>query len=445
MLKPLLNRLASLAAGFYAWGPDQVVKICKFSGLAQFSSWLSRRLSKRFAVLSIELFVALSLAVNFYLLVRPAVLPRPDGSLMNKFMFSYLSEHVDPGARDLVQLSWKKRLAGPMLSGWLLDTKINGNGNFNDVDFQNVFGFYNAAWLFLLFLILILHRKDALLIILGVFAGLMYNLTDPKNGALYYPWDMPTVFFFTWAFLLYDSRRIWLLMLVVWCGGLFKETNLCCALLILFGEQWTLKKRVAGFAATVGAVFITVRVLMAHYDIKAPALAMNNATNLIDLVWHSLLPSNIQILFNSDVRHVLFGNAGSILIILLLPWRNRRDILFKLLIVFYVIGQFFYGIVSEVRIWYEALPLGWMLISETLSRNHPTVPESQAGQNTPATGGPKLKRTVAANVHSAGAGQGVAQPGSNRDDRMGRVLGGSYWLMICLLLALALVVRILAH
>jgi len=37
-----------------------------------------------------------------------------------------------------------------------------------------------------------------------------------------------------------------------------------------------------------------------------------------------------------------------------------------LLIVSFVIGEFFCGIINEVRIWYELLPLGWMMIADAL-------------------------------------------------------------------------------
>ena len=69
-----------------------------------------------------------------------------------------------------------------------------------DPAFQHLFGFYQAAWVFLLFLVLILFRRDALFLMPAVFAGLTYNFTEhPQGGQLCYPWDMPTMLFFTLA------------------------------------------------------------------------------------------------------------------------------------------------------------------------------------------------------------------------------------------------------
>jgi len=195
------------------------------------------------------------------------------------------------------------------------------------MDFKLFFGVYHATWLFLLFLVLIVYRKDALLIMFAVFGGLMYNLTDTAQPPFYYPWDLPTMFFFTLACLLYDSRRLWPLMVVVWLGGLFKETTLCCALLILLGEHWTLKKRVAGFAATVIATFAANKFLMTLYGVKAPILAMNDAPGVIDIIRNTRLFYNFDILFGLKRAPLCwFANAGSLLIIMLIPWRNRRDV-----------------------------------------------------------------------------------------------------------------------
>ncbi|MGA2179844.1 MAG: tetratricopeptide repeat protein [Verrucomicrobiota bacterium] len=403
MLKSLSDKFADFAVGFSEWGAGWTGKLSGFFRLAPLSSVLTRHLSKRPALLGVELLVALSLTVTFYFLVRPTCLPYRDGNTISRSVFCYLSEHVSPESKKQVQLNWKKRLAGPMLSAWLLDVKFKGQKEFDQNGFQDVFGFYHAAWLFLLFLLLILYRRDALWIILGVFGGLMYNLTDPAQPSFYYPWDLPTMFFFTLACLLYDSRRMWLLLLVVWLGGLFKETTLCCALLVLLGEHWSLKKRVVGFTVTVLATFAANKLLMTLYDVRAPVLAMNDAPHIADIFRNAHVFSNVNLLFSLDLRHVLFANAGSLLIMMLIPWRNRRDVVFKTMILVFIIGQFFCGIFNEFRIWYELLPLGWMMIADAFRKDGQTIGKNRA-----------------------------------MDRRADRFWKGSYWLMLAGLLLLAL-------
>ena len=154
---------------------------------------------------------------------------------------------------------------------------------------------------------------------------------------------------------------------------------------------------------------------MAGYGVKTVSFALNDAGNFHEFILKTwgLLLDNIHLLFSMNLNHVLFTNAGALFIMMLIPWRNRRDVVFKILAVVFIIGQFLCGIIIEFRIWYEILPLGWMVISEALSSRCPIIMGGQSGP-----------------------GQG--QPDPVADDRTSRVLKGSYWLMIGALLVLAL-------
>jgi hypothetical protein len=172
------------------------------------------------------------------------------------------------------------------------------------------FGFYHSAWLFLLYLILIFYRSDALFIILGVFGGLMYNFIVPA-GEWFFPWDMPAMFFFTWACLLFDKRQLLPLVAVICLGSLFKETVMCCTLLILLGEFWPLRRRIAAFAVTVVACILARKLLMMIYGVREMAFAFNCATNLHDLLtkpWTSLI-QNLNYLAGFHLNSELFLTA----------------------------------------------------------------------------------------------------------------------------------------
>lgn len=355
-------------------------------------------LNKSPIIVGIELFVALALSVNFFFLVRPTCHPSPDGNAISQQLFSYLSVNANPAAKKQIQLNWRKRLAGPMLAGWLLDLSFKDKPVSDGRKFENLFGFYQTSWLFLLFLILILFQRFAVLIMLGVMGGMMYHLSEPT--AQFYPWDIATMFFFTFSCILYRRQRLGLLMLVVWIGALYKETTLCCALLILFGENWSWRKRITGFVALVGITFISYRVLMWLFGMEAPLLAMNQAKNIHDLFWKSVLVSNVHTLFSLSPRHVIFANAGTLVIMLLIPWKNRQEIAIKMLVIVYLIGEFFWGIIDEFRIWFEVLPLGWMMIGNLVFAKN--LPDHQNSTKTPRP-----------------------------------VLIGSYWLMLSMLVTIA--------
>ncbi|MGD0745983.1 MAG: hypothetical protein ABSA45_12595, partial [Verrucomicrobiota bacterium] len=171
--------------------------------------------------LFIELFVALSLSVTYYFLVGYFASGSPNNTT-NGLVFSSCSIP----AFHLQQFGdfWKARLSGLLISGWLFDFLVK-NDTFSMDHFFQLFGSYQALWLFLLFLSVIFALRHSLLINLGIFAGLMYNFT-PAAGLYFYPWDLPATLFFTLAVLFFERRQMLLMALAICAGCFFKETVL---------------------------------------------------------------------------------------------------------------------------------------------------------------------------------------------------------------------------
>ncbi len=421
-MKSLPNKFANFAASFHDWATSWTGGLPQLFKLPRLSSWLSHRFSKPAALVGIESFVALSLAVYYFFLTLPmADAPRfYDQDIFNRTFFTELSHHPFAQrdfSKDYPDL--KTRLPGPMLTGQLTDIVLDytiakksdfqtctlGIGTRRYSLFSCTFATYQAFWLLLLFGLLIRYRADALVIILGTFAGLMLNLSM-TSCEYFHPWDLPSLFFFTWAVLTYDnSKGILPLMAVVWLGALFKETTLCCALLILLGEHWPLKKRIVGFAVTVTAFAIAKKFLLLTYAVPIPFFSASNFFSGFRL------PYNLQLTFSQGgLSQVVFVNAGTLLIMMLLPWRTYREMLFKLLAAVFITGILLFGIVVESRIWYEILPLGWMMISEAIGNRWRIIPETKTG--------PDVLRPNPALL----------------DDQTMRVMKGSYWMMMSVLL-----------
>jgi hypothetical protein len=254
MLKFLPAKFTDFAVKLYDWGTNWAGKASHLFKLPEVSSRLSRYFSKPSALLWIELFVALSLTMYYFFLLLP--LAAPPRNFQNVAYFTEYAQHPytrEDFTKDCPDV--KTRLPGPMLTGWLTDTVFERNKmQKNDQEagpwstertlasgvwsynvFWCTFAAYHASWLLLLFGLLIRYRADALLIILGTFSGLMLNMSAIA-WQYFFPWDLPSMFFFTWAILTYDnSKKVLPLMTVVWLGALFKETTLCCSLLILLG------------------------------------------------------------------------------------------------------------------------------------------------------------------------------------------------------------------
>jgi hypothetical protein len=158
-----------------------------------FSSWNGGSSS---LLLFFELFVALSLSVSYFFLVRSYI---SLGDPMNGHVFAAASEKLYRLDQPIIYGAWKGRLAGLLLSGALIDFSVREHTLTKEQieRFNNVFGFYHAFWLLLLFLTVIFALRHSLFINLGIFAGLMYDFS-PASGPYFYPWDMPAMLFSHW-------------------------------------------------------------------------------------------------------------------------------------------------------------------------------------------------------------------------------------------------------
>jgi hypothetical protein len=322
-----------------------------------------------------SIFVALALSVCLFFLLLPEamvmvarntdgnlvftrLLPK-DGNCMSLYLFSFRSHH--PLLENDVSApfpNWKSRIAGPALSGWCWDRlyawgNVDGPADFSNYHFSFtgyavLFAAFNALWVGATFALLIAWDKLSLLTILGTFAGLMYNFIIPA-GKWFYPWDYASMFFFTWACLLFIRKECWPVLLIAFIGSLFKESLGIVALLAFFFAGWSWRRRLLAFAGTAAACWLGRHALMAAYGVTTPAFAPEH--------WFA---ANLHNLFSLHLNHMLFANAGALVLMFLVPGRQWLPL--KLLAGVFVLGQFLYGVTEEFRIWYELLPLGWIMV-----------------------------------------------------------------------------------
>ncbi|MGA2787664.1 MAG: hypothetical protein ABSF60_09055 [Verrucomicrobiota bacterium] len=256
---------------------------------------------------------------------------------------------------------WKGRLSGMLLSGYLFDFLVNhSTGSVDQID--NIFGLYQSLWLFFLFLVVIFALRQSLVINLGIFAGLMYIFL-PASGLYFYPWDIPATLFFTLAVLLFERRRIWLMLAATCAGSFFKETVLVCALLVLFAGQWRWWRRIAAFAGILAVYVVGKKILLDHLHVMAAPLSMGDAKDWAGLLNTRIFVENLRVLFSPAGIYVIFANAGTTAAALLLCWR-RHFLPYLVLILAYLAGQIMYGDFQEFRIFMQILPLGLILLSE---------------------------------------------------------------------------------
>jgi len=335
-----------------------------------------RRGGTKWRFLFIELFVALSLSVTYYFLVKDFAAGSPN-NYTNGQVFTSCSI---PGFH-LEKLGdvWKGRLSGLLLSGWLFDFLVKDN-KFGIEQYETLFGLYQSLWLFLLFLTVIFALRHSLFINLGIFAGLMYNFS-PASGLYFYPWDLPATLFFTLAVLFFERRQMLLMAAATCAGCFFKETVLVCAVLALFASHWKWWKRVLAFAGIIAVYVVGKKLLLSQLHQPAAAFSMNNATNLGGLLRPTILIENFKALFSPTFNHAIFANVGTLAAVLVLGWR-RRFLPYMALIIVFLGGQLMYGGFNEFRIFMQVLPLSLILLSE---RWQEYVKSDTAGQSPAGT------------------------------------------------------------
>jgi len=107
----LLIKIAAAALSVYEKIEDFLCGTVNLFRLPQLANRISRHFSKHVVLLAIELFVALSLSVYFYYMVKPQY----DGHFHNRVMFSYWSSHG--GVKHSGKPSaWDGRILAPVIS-----------------------------------------------------------------------------------------------------------------------------------------------------------------------------------------------------------------------------------------------------------------------------------------------------------------------------------------
>ena len=306
----------------------------------------------------LELAVATLLSTLYFFFVKNYAVGIPSNTTNGTvFTAGSVSHFQLPHIYDV----WKGRLSGLLLSGYLFDFLVNhSSGSFEQ--YSIVFGLYQAVWLFVLFLVVILALRHAWLVNLGIFAGVMYNFL-PAGGLYFYPWDLPATVFFTLAVLLFGGRQMGLMVAAVCAGCFFKETVLVCGGLVLFAGQWSWWKRSLTVAGLVLVYVLGKPFLLSRLHIPVAALSMNDAKTLAEVLSPRVLEENLKTLCSLQGLYVVLANAGTMVAVLLLGWQ-RRFLPYMIVILAFLAGQAMYGDFLEFRIFMQILPLSLMLLGE---------------------------------------------------------------------------------
>jgi len=304
----------------------------------------------------IAVYIALSLCVTWFLLTRASANGNAKNSLT---LYVFVADSHIHGHYAQLAPVWQPRIAGNWMAGRLSDAWAH-NGVLTETAYQNVFGAYQAGWLLVNFALLIFLAENALFAIPLVFAGLCYSLTPPDNVTIF-PWDLPSMFFWTLAFLLWQRKQyVWMLAAII-AGTAFKETVAVTAIFFFFaGMSWG---RRAGYfgAAFLGCVllklWITEAVMGQAQLFTADSGAHSSWDALRDLV-------------SPQANHFIWVNAGTFIVALLLPMKTAVDQGTKAVLVVFFAGLIaacvLAGTTFEFRQFLDVLPISVLYLDRTI-------------------------------------------------------------------------------
>ncbi|MEW6188301.1 MAG: hypothetical protein AB1585_21490 [Thermodesulfobacteriota bacterium] len=261
---------------------------------------------------------------------------------------------TDIGLLDL-EKDWRPRILS-LLAGSLATRPAFLTDN-PATHYPRLIGLYSAVWLGLTFFLLLLtFGREALFPILGTFAAVAFAYM-PGMADRIYPWDLPSLFFFTLFVCLLHRQRLNWFLLVLPLAVLFKETAVVLTLAYLF-RAGTGTKRLLYFAAAAALAFFA--------KLSADLLTDSLGRFTLDT---GFLKTNVRYLIRgtfpypewypglTGFSHPLFLNAGLLLAFFLYPFRSHPLGMLRVIVLCYVAGMFFYGIIFEYRIWIDITPL----------------------------------------------------------------------------------------
>jgi hypothetical protein len=325
------------------------------------------------------LFVALSLTVTYYYVVKPYAMGTP-GNGTNFWVFSAMSQ-TSPHLNAIYPV-WRSRVGGMWITGKLVDSAVK-NGELRIEDVQQLFGLYQSAWLFLFFLMLIFLVDDPLFIVTACFACMLYMFT-PKANYYSYPWDLPGMIFFTLNYLLWRKKRFNLMLLVLFVGYFFKETIILSGVLFFFTDL-TKAYKIRYLAATAAiALFMKTGITLA-VDGKVSIVTNEFFGGPHKNFKDSTLYYNLKELATPTINHFIFANGGTFVISIFLPMRTKIEKGTKAVISVFFVAALLAGAFNEYRIMLDILPISILAIREYLvNPGNAAVPVQIPDQRSPS-------------------------------------------------------------
>lgn len=315
----------------------------------------------KFLNLFILIFIAISISVMIYLKLKSIVYTHDDNiktfySFKKSFKFY----------KEIMQKPWKPRLFSAIFASFFMpkdqiidyyNIKTEDEEYLTKIEikdyqlFYHRVGLYTIFWLFLInFLFIFFKKNKAIFYMTALFLSLSY-VYIPDTFARVYPWDMPALFFYTFAlFLLLTNNYIYLFFIIPIATG-FKETAILLSFLFLLLNEKSFKEKIL---YTFIALFASILIKFFLGIITENSALFFSMESSLDSFYNAI--KNIASIFNGELYSILFINGGLTVAFLLIPTKDKIVNGLKIISLLFIIFNFIYGNIKEYRIFIELIP-----------------------------------------------------------------------------------------
>lgn len=280
-----------------------------------------------------------------------------DHNLITSFIFTAMSglNHIGPNYNvpnphehfEMCIDVWKGRIGSLWLAGqWL---HFLNPGSVAEINFA--IGFWEMFWLIATLYLLWISQMYSLEVLLFLFVGLIFSLVP---DVAMFPWDMPSMFFWTLTYILWSYRKYSWMIPVLILGTLFKETVAVLALLLLMsGDLLKWKRGLCFSICFLGC--LAVRLMVTHSLGHAEVANYDGKSTFTwNLLWHRNLIKFIMTPLNFEF---LFLGGGTFLCAMILPIDKKIKIIVLVFTGLLIADALLSNTNFEFRQWNDILPL----------------------------------------------------------------------------------------
>jgi hypothetical protein len=323
----------------------------------------------------ILLFISAALCCIIFLLLH-AIIYTSDDNIKTFYAFKKSFGFY----KEVMQRPWKARLFSCIFASLFMpkdqilsyefvsdsenDYHIKIEVKDTDLFYRRV-GIWTVFWLFPIFLLFIILRKEhSIFYLYGIFTAMFLTFLPNMYGRVY-PWDMPALFFYClFIFVTVKKEYKWLVLILPVATG-FKETAVILPLIFLVWEEAGFKKRLIYFSVT----------LLLCIAVKS-ALGIITQNQSVFFTMQTNVKSNLQIVenimsvFKGDIILYLLINAGTLFAFFILPTKDKYIICLKIIALIFCFSNLIYGNFHEYRIFLELIPFALYGFDKVLLRKN---------------------------------------------------------------------------